>query len=68
MNGGLFRGSIEIPRIPSDVVDLTLHKALHGFNWSDISRTIFGAIFESTLNLETRRHALYLRREHPQGH
>lgn len=55
MNGGLFRTSVEIPKITPEIVDLILHKASEGFNWRDISPTIFGAIFESTLNPETRR-------------
>ena len=32
-----------------------LNQASRGFNWKDISPTIFGAVFESTLNPETRR-------------
>ena len=32
-----------------------LEKASLGFDWSEISPTIFGAVFESTLNPETRR-------------
>ena len=51
VNGGLFADeNIEIPRLGDDVIDLILHKASEGFNWSDISPTIFGAVFESTLN------------------
>ena len=37
------------------MVDLLLHKASEDFDWSQISPTIFGAVFESTLNPETRR-------------
>ena len=56
VNGGLFADeNIEIPRLGDDVIDLILHKASEEFNWSDISPTIFGAVFESTLNPETRR-------------
>ena len=32
-----------------------LNKCSANFDWSEISPTIFGAIFESTLNQETRR-------------
>lgn len=32
-----------------------MNKASADFDWSDISPTIFGAVFESTLNPETRR-------------
>ena len=56
VNGGLFADeNIEIPRLGDEVVDLILHRASEDFNWSEISPTIFGAVFESTLNPETRR-------------
>lgn len=56
VNGGLFADeSVVIPRLDTDIVDLILHRASEGFNWSEISPTIFGAVFESTLNPETRR-------------
>lgn len=56
VNGGLFADeSIIIPRLDSEIVDLILHKASEDFDWSVISPTIFGAVFESTLNPETRR-------------
>ena len=56
VNGGLFAdGSIEIPRLNENIVDLILHRASEDFDWSAISPTIFGAVFESTLNPETRR-------------
>ncbi|MCI8595120.1 MAG: class I SAM-dependent DNA methyltransferase, partial [Oscillospiraceae bacterium] len=38
-----------------EIVDLILTKASADFDWSAISPTIFGAVFESTLNPETRR-------------
>lgn len=57
VNGGLFSDeTIEIPRITEDIYDLILSKASEDFDWSNISPTIFGAVFESTLNPETRRH------------
>ncbi len=54
-NGGLFRNAAE-----SDVPPLTdsIRKLLIGasqFDWRDITPTIFGALFESTLNPVTRR-------------
>lgn len=53
-NGGLFaREHIEIPKITQEIKDTLLESAM--FNWSEISPTIFGAVFESTLNPETRR-------------
>ena len=55
VNGGLFGGDIEIPRFNEEIRDLLLHHASLDFDWSEISPTIFGAVFESTLNPETRR-------------
>lgn len=56
VNGGLFSDeNIEIPRINETILDLLLNKASAAFDWSEISPTIFGAVFESTLNPETRR-------------
>ena len=56
VNGGLFADdSIIIPHFTAEIIDLLLTKASEDFNWSSISPTIFGAVFESTLNPETRR-------------
>ena len=56
VNGGLFADeNIIIPKFTEEIVDLLLTNASEDFNWSDISPTIFGAVFESTLNPETRR-------------
>ena len=56
VNGGLFSDeSIEIPAFDQEIYDLLLAKASEDFNWADISPTIFGAVFESTLNPKTRR-------------
>ena len=56
VNGGLFADeSIEIPPFNEKIVQLLLHNASENFDWSEISPTIFGAVFESTLNPETRR-------------
>lgn len=56
VNGGLFADdNIIIPKFTDEIVDLLLHKASEDFDWSTISPTIFGAVFESTLNPETRR-------------
>ncbi|MCD8006928.1 MAG: methylase [Oscillospiraceae bacterium] len=56
VNGGLFSDeNIEIPNFTDEIRDLLLEKASSGFNWKEISPTIFGAVFESTLNPETRR-------------
>ena len=66
VNGGLFGPSgshpersegsdIEIPRFTEEIRSLILQRASDDFDWSEISPTIFGAVFESTLNPETRR-------------
>lgn len=56
VNGGLFANeNIEIPPFTDEIRSLLLNKASSDFNWSEISPTIFGAVFESTLNPETRR-------------
>lgn len=56
VNGGLFEDEdIEIPNFTEEIVNLILHNASEDFNWREISPTIFGAVFESTLNLDTRR-------------
>lgn len=56
VNGGLFADeNIEIPSITDEIRELLLAKASDDFDWSEISPTIFGAVFESTLNPETRR-------------
>ena len=56
VNGGLFADkTIVIPRLDEHIVDLILHRASEDFDWSEISPTIFGAVFESTLNPDTRR-------------
>lgn len=56
VNGGLFEDNhIEIPRFNETIARLLLEKASDDFDWSQISPTIFGALFESTLNPDTRR-------------
>lgn len=56
VNGGLFANEdIEIPRLGDEIIDLLLSRASEDFDWSAISPTIFGAVFESTLNPQTRR-------------
>ena len=55
VNGGLFAEEIEIPAFSEEVYNLLVDEASEGFDWSGISPTIFGAVFESTLNAETRR-------------
>lgn len=56
VNGGLFaEENIEIPQFTDEIRELILQNASEDFDWSEISPTIFGALFESTLNPETRR-------------
>ena len=56
VNGGLFANEdIEIPRLNDSIKSLLVNEASQDFDWSEISPTIFGAVFESTLNPETRR-------------
>ena len=57
VNGGLFSNDLrlEIPQFTEELKTLILSRASDHFDWSDISPTIFGAVFESTLNPDTRR-------------
>ena len=56
VNGGLFSDEdIQIPPFTDEIRSLILRDASDSFDWSEISPTIFGAVFESTLNPETRR-------------
>ncbi|MBO7486403.1 MAG: class I SAM-dependent DNA methyltransferase [Spirochaetaceae bacterium] len=56
VNGGLFtEQDLLIPNFTEELKDLLINKASSDFDWADISPTIFGAVFESTLNPETRR-------------
>ncbi len=54
-NGGLFAERIDVPPFTDGLRDVLLQHASLDFDWSSISPTIFGAVFESTLNPETRR-------------
>ncbi len=56
VNGGMFADeTAEIPQFTDELKDLIVNEAGKGFNWSNISPTIFGAVFESTLNPVIRR-------------
>ncbi len=56
VNGGLFTEEDQlIPSFTEEIKGLLIRNASEDFDWSEISPTIFGAIFESTLNPETRR-------------
>ncbi|MBQ6103996.1 MAG: class I SAM-dependent DNA methyltransferase [Kiritimatiellae bacterium] len=56
VNGGLFANeNLEIPQLTDEILALVVKNGSEEFDWKDISPTIFGAVFESTLNPETRR-------------
>lgn len=56
VNGGLFaEEDLLIPQFTDELKDELVEHASTDFDWSEISPTIFGAVFESTLNPETRR-------------
>ena len=54
-NGGLYKDATEdeIPPMTEEIKELLIDSS--DFDWSGINTTIFGALFESTLNPETRR-------------
>lgn len=55
VNGGMFSDeNVIIPQFTDELKQLIVEEAGAGFDWSGISPTIFGAVFESTLNPETR--------------
>ncbi len=51
----LMNKDTELLTFTDEIRTLLLERASAGFNWSEISPTIFGTVFESTLNPETRR-------------
>lgn len=56
VHGDLFSDeNVEIPRFTPEIITLIEKDCSADFDWSGISPTIFGAVFESTLNPETRR-------------
>lgn len=56
INGGLFEEEgIEIPKLDGEPISIIINEMSEGFDWTKINPTIFGAIFESTLNPETRK-------------
>ena len=56
VNGGLFEDeNIVIPQFTDEIKTVLLEEASRDFDWAGISPTIFGAVFESTLNPETRK-------------
>ena len=59
VNGNLFSitdpQNEEIPNFTEELKSLLVEECSEAFDWAKISPTIFGAVFESTLNPETRR-------------
>ena len=55
VNGGLFSEETEIPNFDEQLKHMLLYKVSQNTNWAEISPTIFGGIFEGTLNPQTRR-------------
>lgn len=55
VNGGLFAQDIEIPQLSEETRALLVEEVSSQVDWSGISPTVFGGVFESTLNPETRR-------------
>ena len=55
VNGGLFaEKDIELPQLDGEPLRIILEDMSEGFDWSGISPTIFGAVFEDTLHYRTR--------------
>lgn len=55
VNGGLFEAEVEVPNFTEEIMEVLLEEVSNDTNWSEISPTVFGGVFESTLNPETRR-------------
>lgn len=55
VNGGLFSEPCQIPQFTEELRDLLLGPVARDTDWSQISPTVFGGVFESTLNPEARR-------------
>ena len=55
INGGLFKDEIIIPQFTDEARYILLKEASSEFDWANISPTIFGAVFESTLTAKKRR-------------
>lgn len=55
VNGGLFAETIDFPQLSADELHIIIHDMAECFNWSGINPVIFGAIFEATINDETRK-------------
>lgn len=55
VNGGLFENKIDVPYLDDNIKNIIVNDCGKNFDWERINPTIFGATFESTLDLEQRR-------------
>ncbi len=55
VNGGLFARAEEVPPFTDEILSMLVDEVSKDTNWAEISPTIFGGVFESTLNPDTRR-------------
>ncbi|MGN5995492.1 DNA methyltransferase [Corynebacterium striatum] len=55
VNGGLFRDEVTIPQLTEEILEVLIVESSGQTDWSKISPTIFGGVFESTLNPDTRK-------------
>lgn len=55
INGGLFREAIEIPMLDESFRTTLLVEGCQDFDWSGVSPTVFGSIFEGALSHDHRR-------------
>lgn len=55
MNGGLYRERIFLPKLGDNFAHTLLVNASQEFNWSGVSPTVFGSIFEGALSHDHRR-------------
>ena len=55
MNGGLFRERIDFPPLDEDFRTTLIVQGCQEFDWSGVSPTVFGSIFEGALSHDHRR-------------
>ena len=55
MNGGLFREKTEIPPLSENFRHTLIVEGCQEFDWSGVSPTVFGSIFEGALSHDHRR-------------
>ncbi len=55
MNGGLFRERTEVPPLDGEFRRILIEDGCDGLDWSVVSPTVFGSIFEGALSHDARR-------------